>query len=397
MVTRSLALIALLGLACGDSTPQSDGGADTGADAAIVNVANVYVDKGPTGQALNVLFTDITVCVPGTTQCQTIDHVEVDTGSTGLRLISSVLTIPLPAENATSGDPISECYQYADGFNWGPVATADIQIGGEAASNVPILVAGGKTGPIPSLCSSAGTEEDTVATLGGNGILGIGYQTADCGNACSNTSAPRTGAYYTCSGATCTVAAVPNDNQVQNIVALFPQDNNGVAIQLPDVDPAGAPSASGSLIFGIGTAPNNALGSAQVITISAFNGTFTTTYAGQALKTSFIDSGSVCYGFPDATIPQCTGAATAFYCPATTLDLTATNTGANNVSIVTPFKVANTTQLWNGTNTAFDDLAITAFTPGYFDWGLSFFYGRTVFTAINGADTPAGPGPYFAY
>ena len=67
------------------------------------------------------------------------------------------------------------------------------------------------------------------------------------------------------------------------------------------------------------------------------------------------------------------------------------------MSIVTPFKVANTTALWNGTNTAFDDLAITAFTPGYFDWGLSFFYGRTVFTAITGASTPGGPGPYFAY
>jgi hypothetical protein len=399
MVTRSTALIALLALACSSSPSQDDGGADTGADAGIVNVAPVYVDNGPAGQAMNVLYTTITVCIPGTATCQTIDHVEVDTGSTGLRLISSVLdpSLVLPPENATNGDPISECYQYADGFNWGPVVTADVQIGGESASAVPILIAGGKSGPIPSLCSSAGTEEDTVASLGGNGILGIGFQTADCGNACSNTSAPRTGAYYTCSGATCTVAAVPNANQVQNIVALFPQDNNGVAIQMPDVDPGGAPTATGSLIFGIGTAPNNDLGSAQVITISAFNGYFTTTYAGQALKSSFIDSGSVCYGFPDATITQCTGNATAFYCPPSTLDLTATNTGLNNVSIVTPFKVANTNTLWNGKNTAFDDLAITAFTPGYFDWGLSFFYGKTVFTAINGADTPAGAGPFFAY
>jgi hypothetical protein len=399
MVTRSVALVALLGLACGDSSSQNDAATDSGAEAGIVNTVPVYVDNGPAGQALNVLFTTITVCVPGTSTCQTIDHVEVDTGSTGLRLISSVLdsSLTLPAENATNGDPISECYQYADGFNWGPVVTADVQIGGESASNVPILIAGGKSGSIPSLCSSAGTEEDTVASLGGNGILGIGFQTADCGNACSNTSAPRTGAYYTCSGATCTVAAVPNDNQVQNVVALFPQDNNGVAIQMPDIDPAGAPTASGTLVFGIGTAPNNALGSAQVITISTFNGYFTTTYGSQTLKSSFIDSGSVCYGFPDTTIPQCTGNATAFYCPASTLDLTATNTGLNNVSIVTPFKVANTTALWNGKNAAFDDLAITAFTPGYFDWGLSFFYGKTVFTAINGADTPGGPGPYFAY
>jgi hypothetical protein len=400
VVTRS-AIIALLAIACSSSPSQDDGGADaaTDADAGISNVAPLVVDNGPTGQSLNVLFTTITICVPGTATCQTIDHVEVDTGSTGLRLVSSVLdgSLALPAETASNGDAISECYAYADGFNWGPVVTADVQIGGEIASAVPIQIAGGKSGTIPSLCSSAGSEEDTVASLGGNGILGIGFQTADCGNACSNTSGPRTGAYYTCAGATCTVAAIPNSNQVQNPVSLFPQDNNGVAVQLPDIDPAGAPTATGLLIFGIGTAPNNDLGSAQVININSLDGYFTTTYGSQTLTSSFIDSGSVCYGFPDTTIPQCTGDETGFYCPTSTLDLTATNTGTNKVSVVTPFKVANATTLWNSKNAAFDNLAITAFAPGYFDWGLSFFFGRTVFTAISGASTPAGPGPYFAY
>jgi hypothetical protein len=32
--------------------------------------------------------------------------------------------------------------------------------------------------------------------------------------------------------------------------------------------------------------------------------------------------------------------------------------------------------------------------PG-FDWGLPFFYGRAVYTAIEGRGTPAGP--YFAF
>jgi len=30
-------------------------------------------------------------------------------------------------------------------------------------------------------------------------------------------------------------------------------------------------------------------------------------------------------------------------------------------------------------------------------FGLPFFYGRTVYTALDGATTPGGTGPYFAY
>ncbi|HZU45234.1 MAG TPA: DUF3443 family protein, partial [Terriglobales bacterium] len=62
------------------------------------------------------------------------------------------------------------------------------------------------------------------------------------------------------------------------------------------------------------------------------------------------------------------------------------------------FTVADANSLLLAGNTAFNDL--TGSNPGpppTFDWGLSFFFGRTVFTAIEGQNTPAGPGPYFAY
>ena len=55
--------------------------------------------------------------------------------------------------------------------------------------------------------------------------------------------------------------------QVPNPVSLFTStgDDNGVLIQLPSVPNGGsAPPLNGSLIFGIGTESNNALGSATV-------------------------------------------------------------------------------------------------------------------------------------
>ena len=46
----------------------------------------------------NILYATVTVCVPGTNQCQTVDHVQVDTGSVGLRIMASKLSsLNLPA------------------------------------------------------------------------------------------------------------------------------------------------------------------------------------------------------------------------------------------------------------------------------------------------------------
>ena len=58
------------------------------------NVQPVVVDGGPTGLGpndyVNGIFTTVKVCAPdSTTNCQTIDHVLVDTGSVGLRLLST--------------------------------------------------------------------------------------------------------------------------------------------------------------------------------------------------------------------------------------------------------------------------------------------------------------------
>jgi hypothetical protein len=147
------------------------------------------------------------------------------------------------------------------------------------------------------------------------------------------------------------------------------------------------------------------------------NDNFTTVFSGQNLSQSFIDSGSNSLGFPNgieanfpsSTIPVCS-TNTGFYCPATLTQFSATNESGSTNSAIN-FSVDNADNLinQNPSNFAYVNLASplgsgvcntsSNSTACSFDWGLPFFYGRKVFTGINGATAPTGVpnGPFFAY
>jgi hypothetical protein len=114
------------------------------------NIQPVTVNAGPAGNYANGAFTSVTVCVPGTSTCQTIDGVLVDTGSSGLRLLSSALTVTLPQQKASDGNPVVECLPFVSGYTWGPLQAADIQISGEKASTVPVQILSDTDFPCPS-------------------------------------------------------------------------------------------------------------------------------------------------------------------------------------------------------------------------------------------------------
>ena len=382
------------------------------------NVAPVVVDQGPDPQAFiatNVAYTTVTVCVPGTTTCQTIDHIMVDTGSSGLRLISGVLQLSLPGENNSTGNPVDECLAFLDGYVWGPVATADISIGGESASAVPVqvMIPSSSSPPVPSSCSSnmGMNEGGSVDKFGANGLIGVGLFQQDCGLACTSQNSSPPNVYYDCPSSGCSATFVNLQQQVTNPVFLFPTDNNGVLIQLPSVADGGASNVQGSLIFGVGTEPNNGLGSAQVYTVpdSGNNaGNFTTFYNNNTYP-GFTDSGSNGYFFQDSSIPNCGGMNTSWYCPSNSPDnLSASNQGTNmNSPISVNFSIENANNLFSTNNTAFSTLAGPYLTgcgtgnnPGCaFDWGLPFFYGRNVFTGIENTTIPGTnvTGPYIAF
>lgn len=379
------------------------------------NSLPIYLDAKWTATqflTINIPYVSVTVCPPGTSgstaACQTIDHVQVDTGSYGLRLLKSALSsnLNLPAVTDSSGQAIGDCGVFADGYTWGSVRKADVYIAGELATNLSIQDIGDHPGgaqSVPSDCSgTGGTNQNTPLSLGANGRLGIGLFVNDC-DSCLTAIQPAT--YYTCTTSGCTGSTVTSAQVLKNPVALFSQDNNGVLIQLPAV-PSGGTSSSGqlafgSLIFGIGTQANNGLGSATVYATDQF-GTFKTTYPVTATTPmqGFIDSGSSALFFP-GSITACTKS-TDFFCPPTyPLTLTATNTAAVGIASGTVnFSLDNVDavlQLTSGNVVAMNAGGSIGTLGNVFDWGLPFFFGKSVFTAISGASTPGGTGPYWAY
>lgn len=399
LAAATVAAGAMLMAGCGNS----GGGIPRNPPPIVNNTQPIQVNLGPAGNYVNGAFTSVVVCAPGSAQCQTIPDVLVDTGSTGLRILASQMTLVLPQVNDASGNPVGECTQFQDSFVWGPVATADVAMAGEKAASVPVELIGHGAingnanfpGP-PTACTSSGlAAADTVAALGANGVLGIGVFRHDCGTACEGgTSVPAI--YFGCPSTGCAVTALALTDQVQNPVWLFPQDNNGVMISLPSISAQGEVTVAGTITFGIGTQSDNALRQAQVFSTDS-QGNIVTRFNGTAYPGSFIDTGSNAIFFLDAAttgLPVCT-TNSGFYCPTSPASLTATNVGTNNTSGGVNFSIENAESLLNSPNSAFNDLGGP--NPGAFDWGLPFFFGRNVFIAINTQSTPAGPGPYYAY
>ena len=399
---------ALLIQACGGGG--GGGGSSTSNSPAPSNTVAVTVGSGLSSSMTNMMMTSVTICKPGTSVCITVPNIQVDTGSTGLRVFASLLNtanngagLNLTAiTSSTTGNAIYNCTAFGDGVVWGNMATADVKLGGESAPGISIHVMQDTTAgaPIPTLCTNQGSNETsilgtgTVHPFGANGIIGIGLYNQDCGTYCVNsvyTAAPK---YYACDNANvCVGTTVALTQQTANPVASFASiNNNGVALQFPAIASNGVTSVIGSLIFGIGTQTNNAESATaiKIATPYASNGLFTATYKGTSLSQSFIDSGSSGYYFVDNTIATCTQQ-TAYFCPGgvsnslSPLSISASVPNSNtSTSATISMVVASADYLFNENNGAlgaFNDIGAPNSMSTSFDFGVPFFFGKTVFTS----------------
>jgi len=381
-------LAALLG--CGGG---SSGGSPPATGRNVVAVSVVGAHCSGTTPYVNELCVSVTVCTPGTSTCQTVDDVLLDTGSYGLRVFRQALTVSLP-QVASGSDALAQCVQYADlSADWGPVQTAAVVLGSEPPVQVPIQVIDSTFPGKPASCPSP---ELDPASAHFNGVLGVGVFAQDCGTACTLNS--NVGIYYRCNGSSCSGTTVPLADQVQNPVALLPEDNNGVVVKLPAIPLGGVASAEGQVLLGIGTAANNVPAASSALALDG-KAEFTTVFDGTSY-TSFIDTGSNAFFFAppaSAGLPACPGNDSSWLCPANTASLTASLTGAGAGSAQVSFQITNFEALAGSGNNVFKDLGGSSLGTDLFAWGLPFFFGRSVYVGIEGRASSIGTGPYVAF
>ncbi len=125
------------------------------------NSMTVTVDRGTGSSGVNLPQVSVQLCAPGTSNCQTINNVLIDTGSTGLRItaaaINPSLLAALPRESVNSA-PLNACQQFLDGYTWGTMRVADVTLGPKSAAAQPLQIVGDTAaGGAPVTCSANGT------------------------------------------------------------------------------------------------------------------------------------------------------------------------------------------------------------------------------------------------
>jgi hypothetical protein len=393
----------------------SGGGGTTPANSIVLTAGPGTFSNG----YVNALYATITICQPGTSNCTTLDHVLVDSGSSGLRIVDTELPsgFSLTTEKVGSNS-VFECLPFLDSYTWGNVVTADVELAGEKATSLPVQMITAKAAPTTctgTVATSGSPAVTSEADLGARAILGIGNFIADCGAYC--TSNNQYDLYFGCSStsaSSCTQIGVPVAQQVANPVASF-ADKNGVVIQMANVPSGGADTASGTLYFGIGTQANNKP-PAGVTTIPLDNvGDFTTNFQSTALTHSFVDTGSngLFFGTVDTktlktstNITACNVAASGqpaayFYCPSSELSesasVSSTATPADKTTV--NFQVGNAKNIktWVNSDFAGPNTSDIPNAGVSFDWGLPFFFGRSVYIGLEGASSSLGSDLYIAF
>ena len=352
-------LLTLSGCGGGSSSSPAPEATCTGGSPAGLASPGQYslpVYESTCAQTINTPVVTLTICVPNTNTCQNVPNILLDFGSTGLRL-SHTLAISgeLPQETA-NGQPLTECYYFESGYNYGPVVSAAVTLGGNTVT-VPVQISNSSlSAPCGSQSSSSAPFEPTY-----NGILGVLFPQYD------NTDSS---AVYLAGGQ----ETIPAQSEtVQNPVYSLPSgSNNGVLLSITSPMPfpsSGTTGFTGALTFG---SPSGGT-SLQTDQYGEITATYNSnTYTGSA----FFDTGSNGFFIDNPNIAQCTGNLSGFFCGNAPIQ-SATLTGTNSQSYTLTFAIDNAQTLLSTGNTVFSTLG--GYQQGIFDAGFpAFLYGKAI-------------------
>ncbi|VWC49187.1 PF11925 family protein [Burkholderia lata] len=376
----------------GSSSGNNGNTGNGGSDGNSGNTAVITVNAG-VANVINIPTVSLKVCAPGTSNCQVVNNVLVDTASYGLRLVGSAVSGVLGSlpQVTSGGAPVAECGKFVSSYTWGSVRTIDLSIGSEQASSLPVQIIGDLgTTNVPSSCTNGGASANSASALGANGILGIGPAPVDCGTTCA-TSTSTNNNYYACpngDNANCAVALVPVAQQVANPVHRF-ADSSGVSVSMPTISNNGQASATGTLTFGLPDLTG------KTVMTSTTTGDVNATFLGRNV-TAFFDTGSNAYFFNDSSQTACSKN-TQFYCPSASTTYSATLTGQNGVSGTVSMPVVNADSLFSNPSTfAFNDIAGPFGSSSWLDVGMPHFYGKTIYFGMD-KTASGGAAPFVAF
>lgn len=395
-VAVACALVPQVAMSCGNVTSIGSG-----------NSTPLVVDGFPCAaggtaggaNSANVPYISVKICAPGSiTNCQIIDHITVDTGSTGLRVAASALSSTLqpgsglPAvAGSKASTSLAECETYVSSFVYGPVVSADVYIAGKLVKNANMQVFGSPAYKVPAACSNqGGTETDTTQSFTGNGLIGVSFELLDQSG------------YFDCqtsSPTNCTINSAYNG--LPNLVSQFSSDNNGVVLSLPPVSSAGLSSpAVGTLTFGVSTQTNNTpTSSALAIVSDTQQGTFAAQVGG-TWYTAYIDSGTFVMYFNDTADTGLTACGSSdvnagLYCPATpqNIPVSFANTATTKSIGSITYQVANADLINTPSAIVYSNVAgpiatSTTLNATTMAFGLSSFYGHNMYFLFNSMTAP---------
>lgn len=379
-------------------------GCGTETNTGIGNVSPMVVDGFPCksgGKAgeINwpqVPYVSVKICSPGSlANCQVIDHVIVDSGSTGLRVAYSALSPKLRSGfkklplKSSFGKTLTECEAYISSYVYGPIAQADVHIAGESARNTQLQIFGHPRYRVTRDCKRQGGDEmDSTQSFGGNGLIGVSFYLRD-----------DHALYYNCQPNTSFCKANTTFPGIPNTVSQFATNNNGAVLSFPPLStPDSSTPIEGTLAFGISTQSNNTPG---VNTLALLNDGGTTSDSGtfeakigSNWSNAYIDSGTDTVYFYDdqnSALKACpsTSYYAGWYCPLATQHLTfnLADAGTTKTQGYLHFTVANPRNTFTSSTIAYDNIGGVSSPSSNLDnsmaFGLSVFFGNKMYFLFN--------------